>query len=243
MYGDFARSYDKLQQEEVYENFANYIEEIFVKFGRTPELVLDLACGTGRLTTLFAKRSYDMIGIDISSEALEIANSRAKSEKSDILFLQQNMCDFELYGTVDAIVCCLDSINYITDFRDLKRCFKLCKNYLNPNGLLIFDINTPYKFNEILASNTFVNESEDIFCVWENNFNRKLNEFHITVFEKSDEKFEKFEETHLQRCYEIDEIKKILTDIGLLIKGCYHEFSFTKPKEKSERIFFVCEKK
>jgi len=242
MYQDFARIYDNLQPQTEYEKFVNYIEEIFEKFKKTPKLILDLACGTGRLTTLLAKHGYDMIGVDISSEALNIAADRAKAENLNILFSQQDMTDFELYGTVDAIVCCFDSLNYITDLRDLKRCLKLCENYLNPGGLVIFDINTQYKFEKILADNTFVYDFDNIFCVWENNYNKKLNEFHITIFEKNGKKYERFEETHLQRCFSMEEIKKILASVNMPVKSCFNEFSLTAPKKKSERIFFVCEK-
>jgi len=243
VYNDFARIYDKLQHDSEYEKFANYIEEVFAKFGKQPKLILDLACGTGRLTHLLARRGYDMIGIDISPEALDIAATRAADESRDILFIQQDMTDFELYGTVDAIVCCFDSVNYITCLRALKRCFKLCKNYLNPGGLLIFDINTPYKFEKILADHTFIFDFEDIFCAWENNYNGKTNEFQLTFFEKEGEKYDKFEETHVQRCYKIEEIKNIFDGLKMPLKGCYNEFSFAKPKKTSERVFLVYENK
>jgi SAM-dependent methyltransferase len=244
VYNDFARIYDKLQPETEYEKFADYMEAIFAKFGKSPQLMLDLACGTGRLTSLLAKRGYDMIGIDISSDALEISTARV--EKQDILYLQQDMTDFELYGTVDAIVCCFDSINYITNLRDLKKCFKLCKNYLNPGGLLIFDINTPHKFKNILANNIFTfscqsEDFEDIFCIWENNYNGTKNEFHLTFFEKFGEFYKKFEETHIQCCYEVGEIKNILAELKMQLKGCYHEFSFKAPRKNSERIFLCFE--
>ena len=213
-----------------------------MKFGKLPRLILDLACGTGRLTTLLAERGYDMIGIDISPDTLEIASRRGAERRQNILFLQQDMTEFELYGTVDTILCCFDSVNYITDSRKLKRMFKLCENYLNPGGLLIFDINSPRKFEKILANNTFVYEFEDIFCVWENNYNKRKNEFHLTFFEESDGKFEKFEETHMQRCYEIDEIEKFFVGLKMSKKACYNAFSHTYPRGNSERIFFVYEK-
>ena len=242
MYNNFARIYDKLQPDSEYEKFANYIEGIFEKFGKSPKLILDLACGTGRLTAVLAARGYDMIGVDISDDALNLAAERSKSAKQDILFLQQDMTDFELFGTVDAIVCCFDSVNYLTDLRDLRRTFKLCENYLNPGGLLIFDVNSPYKFEETLGNNTFVYDFEDVFCVWENNYIRMKNEFHLTFFEKSGENYAKFEETHLQRCYEIAEIENVFANLKMAHKACYHEFSFTKPRRNSERIFFVYEK-
>jgi len=252
MYNDFARIYDKLQPDSEYEKFANYMEEIFARFEKSPKLILDLACGTGRLTAILAARGYDMIGVDISDDALNLAAERAKSTSLEILFLHQDMTDFELFGTIDAIVCCFDSVNYVTDLRSLRRMFKLCENYLNPGGLLIFDINTPRKFEKTLANNTFVfdssseNESfEDIFCIWENNYSRGRNEFHLTFFEKSDEiggNYARFEETHVQRCYEFDEIEKLFLGLKMSRKACCHEFSFNSPRQSSERIFYIFEK-
>jgi len=129
MYGEFARIYDKLQNIN-YEKYVEYIESIFRKFDKKPELVLDLACGSGTLTCMMAEKGYDMIGLDLSPEMLDIANEKAKEKELDILFINQDMCDFELYGTVDAVICSLDGVNYITDPEDLKKVFALVKTIL-----------------------------------------------------------------------------------------------------------------
>ena len=183
MYNDFAAVYDKLQDAD-YDGFVDYYERIFKKFGKEPKLVLDLACGTGNITIPMAKRGYDMIGLDLSCEMLNIARDKATAEGLDILFLNQDMPEMELYGTVDAIVCALDGLNYITDPEDLKQVFKLVKNYLNPDGIMIFDINSEYKLREILGGNTFVNEEQGVYYVWQSEFDEEsgICDFELNFF-------------------------------------------------------------
>jgi SAM-dependent methyltransferase len=154
-YNAIARVYDKLNAEIDYEGWADFFESCFDRFlSERPSLVLDLACGTGRMTRELARRGYDMTGVDNSVEMLDIA--RNSSAEYDILWLCQDMSEFELYGTVDVTVSCLDSINHITDTKKLKKCFELVHNYLIPDGLFIFDLNTRYKFENVYADNTFV---------------------------------------------------------------------------------------
>ena len=162
MYNAFAEVYDRLQDAD-YAKFADYYERIFEKYGIKPELVLDLACGTGNITVPMSQRGYDMIGVDLSVEMLNIAREKAQAAGQNILFINQDMTEFELYGTVDAILCALDGVNYLTADGETDELFRLAENYLNPGGLMIFDINTEYKLREVLGSNTFVNEEQGIY--------------------------------------------------------------------------------
>jgi len=223
-----------------YKKWADYIEEIFKINGVKPSLIADLGCGTGSFCIEMDKRGYDMIGIDLSPDMLDCA--KKKSEGRDILYLNQDMSNFELYGTVDAIVCLMDSINYLLYVKDVKRLVKLVKNYLNPGGLFIFDINTPYKFRNILKDNVFYDISDEITYVWQNRFDskKKICEFDITFFIKEGKYYKKYDEVHYERCYEIDELKKIIAWSGLTLVNLYHDMTFNKPFGKSERIFFVC---
>ncbi len=241
MYNSFAWGYDALTDDIVYQKFVDYYEAIFKKCQIKPELVLDLGCGTGTVTSMMASRGYNMIGVDISEEMLNIAQTKAPQ----VLFLQQDMTDFELYGTVDVIYSALDAVNYILYKKDLKRMFKLVDNYLNPGGIFIFDINTPYKFLNVLDGNTFVYDKESVYCVWQNQYDKKseLCHFFIDLFYKEDGKlFEKFYEEHCERAYEPEDLKRMLTESGLKTIGVYDAFSFRKPKAKSERIFIVAKK-
>lgn len=245
MYNDFAEVYDRLQTAD-YEKFVDYYEEIFKRLGKTPKLVLDLACGTGNITIPMAKRGYDMIGLDLSCEMLNIARNKAISQNLDILFLNQDMCEMELYGTVDAIVCALDGLNYILDSGDLEKVFSLVKNYLNPGGVMIFDMNTRHYLENVLGRNTFVSDEDGIYYVWRSEFFEDTNicEFELNFFcEDQDKSYKRFDEFQAERAYSVDEISKLVTSQGLDMTGIYKPFGFSTATDLDERIFFVISKK
>lgn len=245
MYCDFAEVYDRLQDAD-YEKFVDYYEKIFGKLGVSPELVLDLACGTGNITIPMSKRGYDMIGLDLSCEMLNIARDKAFEEKQDILFLNQDMTEMELFGTVDAIVCALDGINYIVDEKDLEKVFKLINNYLNPGGVFIFDINSVHKLKNVLGGNTFVNEEQGIYYVWQSEFSEetKICDFELNFFEEQEDgSYLRFDEFQQERAYSIAEMTGIIERCGLDVSGIYKPFEFATATDKDERIFFVVSKK
>ena len=238
-YTDFAYIYDKLIDQD-YEKWADYIEDIFKIHNKNPKLVLDLGCGTGSITSILAKRGYDMIGVDISPDMLNIAREKSADENLDILYLCQDIREFELYGTVDAIICTLDVLNYITNYNDLKQVFSLVKNYLNPDGIFIFDINTEYKLKNILGNNTFVYEEDGIFYTWENEFTENISNQFLTFFvENKNGLYERFDENHIQRAYETQEIKKALEVNNLNFDAEYSLFTTDKPDKKCEKTVIV----
>lgn len=239
MYESFAYLYDRLTDDVDYNKFFNYINGKIKKYKPDSSLVLDLACGTGNLTKLLSDNGYDVIGIDGSEDMLNVAREKCP----EVLLINQDMTEFELYGTVDAIVCCLDSINYVTDKRKLKKMFSLVKNYLEPGGLFIFDINSKYKLNNIIGNNTFVRNEEDLFYSWENRNDGRYADFFLTFFIKTDnDNYRKFEEVHTERIYDEDEIKKLLADSGLSILDTEYDFGERKVSKKAERIFITAAK-
>lgn len=240
----FSNAYDKLQDAD-YDAFFEYYKKIFNKLDKKPKLVLDLGCGTGNITVKMAKAGYDMIGIDLSCEMLNIARQKATDAGCDILLLNQDMTEFELYGTVDAIISTLDGINYITEDGGLEKLFKLCENYLNPGGIMIFDINSEYKLKEILGNNTFVSEEDDIFYIWQNNFFEEENicSFNLDFFVKNEDgSYNRFSEYQEERAYSKVEIEFAVKKAGLEIKGCFGDFDFSTPDDKSQRLFFILSK-
>lgn len=245
MYTNFAYIYDKLMYDVDYKKWADYVENLFAKNGLKPSVILDLGCGTGNFTIEMARRGYEMIGIDISPDMLSCAKSKAEMEKVDILFLNQDMTQFELYGTVDAVVCLMDSVNYVTSKKELKRLFKLVNNYLNPEGLFIFDTNTYYKFDKTLDKNVFYDVGDDITYIWENNFDRRkgLCEFDLTFFVREGENYKRYEELHSERAYTHGEIKELIEYSEMELIGIYDELRFKAPKNESLRNFFVCREK
>jgi SAM-dependent methyltransferase len=241
MYNNFAYFYDELINDVDYKKWVDYYFKIFKRYGQKPSLGLDLGCGTGSMTVEFSQRGIEMTGVDLSEDMLMVA--REKSEGQDILYLNQDMREFELYGTVDFIVSGLDCINYVTDKRDLLRVFRLANNYLNPGGLFIFDINTRYKLENITGNNTFVLENEDVFCTWQNEFDKKraISDFYLTFFSKEGNSYKRFDEEHQERAYSIEEITELIEKSGMKLLKVYDALSFEKPKKNSERVFFIAQ--
>lgn len=235
-YTQFASYYDKLIKGDIdYKKIASFINnEINIKIDN---IVLDLACGTGNLTEELKHLGYDMIGIDLSVDMLNIA----KEKNPDILYLCQDMREFELYGTVDCICCMTDSLNYITDDNDLKEVFRLAKNYLNPGCPFIFDLNSFYKLRCILGNNTFTYDEDDIFYVWENEFDEEENicDFYLTFFIKEGDNYRRFDETHSEKAYSKEKIEKMLADAGFNNIKCYADYDKSPVSDTSERLVFV----
>lgn len=216
-YTDFAYVYDTLMDETPYEKWCEQVTSILERNGIKKDLVLDLGCGTGTLTELLAQKGYDMIGIDLSGEMLERAMEKREKSGLSILYLQQDMREFELYGTVKAIVSVCDSINYLLEDEDVIDTFKLVNNYLDPNGLFIFDFNTVYKYRDVIGDATIAENREECSFIWENYYHEeeRINEYEVTFFVKEGELFRRFEETHYQKGYTAKEMKRFLKEAGL----------------------------
>ena len=244
MYESFAHLYDEFMQTIPADEWADYIEQLFEKHQLRPHLVLDLACGTGSLALELNRRGYDMIGVDGSEEMLQQAGEKAENtgKSEEILFLLQDMREFELYGTVDAIVCTCDSLNYLLEEEDIRQVFALAENYLDQGGLFLFDMNTEYKYRQILGEQTFADTTEDGAFIWDNYFyeDEKINEYQVTFFEEMENGlYRRSEETHYQKAYQAEDIKKWLEEAHLKVEGIYDSFTLNQPDEKSERITFV----
>ena len=239
MYNDFSKFYDLFAYDIPYKKFASYYDRIFSKFNIKPKLVCDICCGTGSLTTLMSEK-YDMIGIDYSVEMLDIARSKDSSGK--ILYLNQSMTDFELYGTVDAFVSSLDSVNYLLSCEDLAAHFSLVKNYLNEGGVYVFDISTCYKFKNILADNSFVDERDGVMFVWQNEYDvvSRINNMYLDVFYPLDDSsYGRVSEVHMEKGYTVSYLSSVVRSCGFQVYGVFNEFSFCDYSRVSERVFFV----
>lgn len=244
MYGEFASIYDRLQNID-YISFVDYYEKIFNKYSVKPELILDLACGTGNITIPLAEHGYDMIGVDISDEMLNIAAEKAREKNLDILFLNQDMTEFELYGTVDVIICSLDGVNYLVEDGQLERLLALVKNYLNPNGIFIFDINSEYKLRNVLNDTTSIYDEDGVYCVWDSCYdeNDKVCSFNLEFFTEAENGLYKREnEYQEERAYTVDEIRNCAEKIGLKFENAYADRTFDVPKQDTERIFILLSK-
>lgn len=239
-YEDFAEVYDTFMDETPYEEWSEFVAASLKAAGIDDGLVLDLGCGTGTLTELLAKKGYDMIGVDLSDRMLNIAMEKREQSGLDILYLQQDMREFELYGTVRAVICLCDSLNYLLDEEELLTTFRLVNNYLDPGGLFLFDFNTTYKYETVIGDTTIAENRDDCSFIWENYYDaeEELNEYDLTIFVKErQELFRKFTETHIQRGYTLPVIRKLVEGSGLIFKGALDADTHGEVSETSERIY------
>ena len=244
-YALLSEYYDRFTDDVPYERWADFFERIFAPQQVRPRRVLDLACGTGSLTRILALRGYDMIGVDQSEDMLMMAqeNCGDLDLPSPVLLLHQPMQALELYGSVDACVCCLDSVNYVTDPAQLREAFARVHRFLEPGGLFLFDINTRAKLERI-DGQSFVREDEDVFCVWQAVIQEgSLCHYDFDIFElNEDGAWNRYQEHHVERIYEPDELCAMLAQAGFAHVELRGELSDEPPRADEERIFFIARK-
>ena len=220
-----------------YEKISSYILDCISAYKNDSSLVLDLCCGSGKITKMLSQKGYDMIAVDNSNEMLQIAMEN--SEGQNILYLNQDMRSFELYGTVDAVISTLDSINYLNNLKELEKVFSLIRNYLNFDGLFIFDINSENYYKNIISDNNFVFENDNAVLLWQNDFKKKNADFYLTLFEKENDKYNRFDEYQRQHYFSINEIKKTLKKYDFEILKITDNYSDKKLSKKTNKITFV----
>lgn len=244
-YDVLGRYYDLLMQDVDYEARADYLLALMARHGLKPGTVLDLACGTGSLTAALARRGCEVVGADASEQMLaQAAAKTAGLPDGRVLLLLQEMGGLDLYGTVDAAVCTLDGVNHLPTPADVRRAFMRISLFLNPGGLFVFDVNTPYKFRAVLGNNTFVYDYDEIFCVWQNAFDSQsgICSFDLTFFEPAGGLFRREEESFAERAYGDAELRALLTEAGLTPLACYGDLSFETPGETEQRAVYVAQK-
>ncbi len=266
-YTGFAAVYDTLMDNVPYEEWSRYLIGLLKEYGVDGGLVCELGCGTGSITRRLRDAGYDMIGIDLSEDMLDIAREYeiaaldgtkdfGEAVKGgavpDILYLNQDMREFELYGTVAAVVSICDSMNYLTGEGDLEKVFRLVNNYLDPGGIFIFDMNTIHKYRDLIGDTTIAENREDCSLIWENAYEEKtgLNRYDITVFkrvefeeEDAEELYERICETHLQRAYAPETIVRLLTQAGLEFVAMYEAGTRGPVTAGTERMYFIAREK
>ena len=241
-YSDFARVYDIFMDNVEYEKWAEYLIGSLKEYGIEDGIVLELGCGTGVMTELLAESGYDMIGVDNSEEMLGEAMEKRAESGHEILYLEQDMREFELYGTVRAVVSVCDSLNYITEEEELQHVFALVNNYLDPHGIFLFDMNTVYKYQTMIGDATIAENREEGSFIWENSYDEEsgINTYELALFiPREDGLYEKTEEVHYQRAYPLEKIKELIQNAGMELLAVYDAYTMEPPKEDSGRLTFV----
>ena len=244
-YGDFAFYYDLLTENVDYEKRSEYIRDLLVAHGVDKGILLDLACGTGSLSVLLSQRGYDVIGTDASEDMLTKAQEKKYDLAPDAIFLCQKMEELDLFGTIDAAVCTLDSINHVTDESKVKEIFRRVSLFMEDGGIFIFDVNTPYKHRRILADNTFVYDMDEVYCVWQNSTDENLlTKVTLDIFEYDEESdsYIRYGEEFSERGYDLELLKGFAEQFRFEVIGIYDELTKEPLKEDSQRAVFVLKK-
>ena len=239
-YESFAKVYDELMDNVPYDTWTEHLIRDLKEYDITDGLICELGCGTGNVTARLSKAGYDMIGVDDAEEMLSVA--REKQDSEQILYLQQDMRSFELYGTVRAVVSICDCMNYLLEEKDLLKTFQLVNNYLDPDGIFIFDFNTIYKYKEVMGDTVIAENREDCSFIWENYYDveEEINEYDLTIFVQTQEDlFQRFTETHLQRGYTLAQMQEILQKAGLVFLKAIDVDTQGEVTEQTERICII----
>ncbi len=255
IYQDFAEVYDRFMDNTPYEEWGKRLDSLIRRYGVSrPDreaakpldaernLVVDLGCGTGTLTEIMYEKGYDLAGVDASESMLNIALEKKEKSGAEILYLQQDMRDLELYGTAGTIYSVCDSLNYILDEEELAEVFLLVNNYLFPGGIFIFDFNTEYKYREVIGENTIAESREDCSFIWDNFYDREegINEYDLTVFVREEgEMFRRFTETHYQRGYTVEQMLALVERAGMTVLEVTDADTGRAVTEESQRVYVV----
>ena len=241
-YENFARVYDELMDDVPYEEWADFIIKELKKYDIKDGLMLELGCGTGKMMELMANAGFDMIGVDSSMDMLQIAREKSADADNSMLYLWQDMREFELYGTVRSIISICDSVNYITDEKELVQVFRLVNNYLDPEGIFLFDFNTEYKYRNVIGDSVIAEDRDDVSFIWYNTYDKEahLNDIDLSVFvHEKEDMYRKFREEHIQRGYTFVEMKELLEAGGLIFVDAFDGYTNGPVREESERIVMI----
>ena len=243
-YSVLAGFYDRLGTHPDYTAYAEFVMRLAKEEGAYCDgIILDLACGTGVLTLELAQKGADVVAIDASPEMLGEAGARLMNAGKQALLLNQDMREFELYGSVDCVVCATDSLNYLTKNEDVKKCFDLVHNYLIPDGIFVFDVNTKKKFYEVYGNESYVFEDEDVFCTWQNDFNSKsgICDFLLTFFcRQKNGTWRRYDESQREKYHSEATLKRLLAESGFELLGIYSDFAKTQASKEDLRHYYVC---
>lgn len=244
-YGDFSYYYDLLTENVDYEKRCDYICDLLAENGVGKGILLDLACGTGSLSVLLSQRGFDVIGTDASEDMLTKAQEKKYEAAPDAIFLCQKMEELDLFGTINAAVCTLDSINHVTDEKKVREIFRRVSLFMEDEGIFIFDVNTPYKHREILANNTFVYDLDEVYCVWQNSTDENLlTNVSLDIFEydEESESYVRYGEEFSEKGYELELLKGFAEEFRFETIGIFEEMTKEPVKETTQRAVFVLKK-
>lgn len=244
-YRDLALVYDQMMSEVDYQQWVDYLEEIWHHHRTTVERVLDLACGTGTVSLLLTERGYQVVGVDQSAEMLAMAEQKAQDAGQDIYWCQGDMRELDLDETFDCVVCLHDSLNYMLIADDLRKVFAGIAQHLRPGGLLIFDVNTIAAL-EAIGENTLFMETESSSIIWRNSYHpeHRIWEVDLTLFIKQPNGlYSRSKEIHRERGYHEQELVNLLTTCDFDLLAVYHALTMFPPTANTSRLYLVARRR
>ena len=245
-YGVFSEFYDALTANVSYDTVSQVLSSLLTRYGKGRGLLLDLACGTGSVSVRLAKKGYEVIGVDLSPEMLSEAQNKAYSAGQNILFLCQDMTALDLYGTVDAAVCTLDGLCHLPNEESVQAALRKVSLFMNPGGVFLFDVNSVYKHRAVLGNNTFVYDTDDVYCVWQNTLlpDGVTVQMDLDFFEPvSDEgDYVRQSERFTERAYPRETLEAMLKKTGFTVLDVFDGYSGKPAHDTSERLLFAVRK-
>lgn len=242
-YTALAGSYDRLTYDVEYAEIWAFLKDLLSRAGKTPETVLDLACGTGSMSVLLAQEGYRVIGVDMSEDMLTVAAQKAQELENMPFFVCQRMERLRLPYPVDCAVCCLDSLNYVTDPADCRKAIARVWKALRPGGMFLFDVNSPEKLRG-LDGQVFLDEDDDVYCVWRAEFDEDENTcyYGIDLFRRQGSVWHRSFEEHREYAYTVPELTAYLSEAGFTDVRVYGDRKFSPPETGEQRIFITAVK-
>ncbi len=242
-YGYFALLYDALTENVEYKRRTDFMYTLMKDRGVNEGLLIDLACGTASFSEEFIKLGFRVVGVDNSQDMLSVAYNKLSKYENSFSLISADISEYQSEAKADCVICCLDSINHLLSQSKVMRTFANVKSYLNDNGVFIFDVNTVYKHRNVLADNTFVFDNEDSYLVWDNELiDDRTVRIIIDIFAFNGSAYDRYSEEFNEIAYSIDEITKMLNEVGFNNVEVYDDAEFNAPKPDSERLYFVCSK-
>lgn len=240
-YSALAPYYDEFNRDVPYDDILRFYKRLFDRADVSPQLVLDLACGTGSMSIRLAAAGYEVIAADASSQMLSIASGRPVPEGAvPPIYLCQRMERLDLYGTIDAALCCLDGVGYVTKPETLARAFSRVRLFLNPGGVFIFDVNSAYRLRH-LNEMAFTRECEQAFCIYQADYSEKTKilTYTLDLFEREGRLYRRSTEYHHERAYETQELTALLLSAGFSSVEVFGDCREAPPEPDEGRIFFL----
>lgn len=245
-YGVFSEFYDALTANVSYDTVAQVLGSLLTRYGKGRGLLLDLACGTGSVSVRLAEKGYEVIGVDLSPEMLSEAQNKAYKNGQNILFLCQDMTKLDLYGTVDAAVCTLDGLCHLPDEESVSAALEKVSLFMNPGGVFLFDVNSVYKHRAVLGNNTFVYDTDEVYCVWQNTLlpDGVTVQMDLDFFEPvSDEgDYVRQSERFTERAYPRETLEAMLQKAGFTVLGVFDGYTENPAHDTSERLLYAVRK-